>query len=134
VTPPIDDEPLTHSVGIRHIFATGEMVTRVKRPSITCRHCGSRFRPPKQGRRPNYCSASCRQRAYEKRRLEAITNFAMTTLKADIAAMETRSRKGQLKHLIFTAVDEFGLEAVQATLREAEKKLKLRRMFGLDKG
>ena len=37
----------------------------------------------------------------------------MTALKADIAAMETRSRKGQLKHLIFTAVDEFGLEAVQ---------------------
>jgi hypothetical protein len=35
---------------------------------LKCLHCRKRFKPPPRGRTPLYCSASCRQRAYEKRK------------------------------------------------------------------
>ncbi len=34
---------------------------------IKCKQCGARFLPPNKGRRPRYCSAACRQKAYRKR-------------------------------------------------------------------
>ena len=34
---------------------------------IRCPICKTMFSPPNQGRRPRYCSAACRQRAYRKR-------------------------------------------------------------------
>ncbi|MGA7329687.1 MAG: hypothetical protein WBX25_35705 [Rhodomicrobium sp.] len=35
-----------------------------------CSHCRKRFTPGPRGRAPRYCSASCRQRAYEIRKFE----------------------------------------------------------------
>ena len=37
---------------------------------LKCAWCKNRFAPPSKGRRPIYCSHSCRQRAYEVRRAQ----------------------------------------------------------------
>ena len=39
---------------------------------MKCAWCKNRFAPPSKGRRPIYCSHSCRQRAYEVRRAQQI--------------------------------------------------------------
>lgn len=41
-------------------------VTKMR--SLRCAYCRAKFKPPARGRRPKYCSASHRQRAYERRR------------------------------------------------------------------
>ena len=38
------------------------------KPGEPCRHCGRPVTPSESGRMRLYCSRSCRQRAYEKRR------------------------------------------------------------------
>ena len=43
---------------------------RVKK--LRCERCRKLFLPPSKGRRPKYCSQSCRQRAYEARRAQQI--------------------------------------------------------------
>ncbi len=37
---------------------------------LRCGRCRKPFLPQSKGRRPNYCSQSCRQRAYEARRAQ----------------------------------------------------------------
>ena len=44
------------------------MTNRVTK--LKCSWCKKRFKPPSKGRRPKYCSHSCRQRAYEMRRAQ----------------------------------------------------------------
>ena len=34
---------------------------------LRCKACKKRFPPPARGRRPEYCSAACRQKAYRQR-------------------------------------------------------------------
>lgn len=43
-------------------------VTKVHRRKQRCRWCRQFFKPKAGGRPPLFCGASCRQRAYEKRR------------------------------------------------------------------
>jgi hypothetical protein len=38
-----------------------------RRPQIRCLNCGGSVRQPPRGRPKRYCSASCLQRAYERR-------------------------------------------------------------------
>jgi hypothetical protein len=38
---------------------------------LKCECCKAKFKRPARGRAPKYCSQSCRQRAYEKRKLQA---------------------------------------------------------------
>ena len=46
-----------------------ECVTKPVLPKLKCTWCWKRFKAQSLiGRRPQYCSASCRQRAYEKRK------------------------------------------------------------------
>jgi len=45
-----------------------EVVTKVGRRKQRCRWCRQFFKPKAGGRPPLFCSASCRQRAYEKRK------------------------------------------------------------------
>ncbi len=39
---------------------------------MVCVRCGWDFQPASQGRRPRYCSAACRQRAYRLREEERL--------------------------------------------------------------
>jgi hypothetical protein len=41
---------------------------RRRPPKLVCGWCDKRFAPQITGRPPSFCSASCRQRAYEKRK------------------------------------------------------------------
>jgi hypothetical protein len=66
-----------------------EFVT--KRPKrLRCFHCRKRFTAPQRGRPPRYCSASCRQRAYEKRRAssQVEAHLPLRLLARDIAAVQ----------------------------------------------
>ncbi|MEJ5919892.1 hypothetical protein [Corynebacterium sp. H78] len=38
-----------------------------QKPAPLCTHCGNEIAYSGRGRRPKFCSQSCRQRAYEKR-------------------------------------------------------------------
>jgi hypothetical protein len=51
------------------------------RSASRCLNCGASVRQPKRGRPKLYCSASCRQRAYERRLREPATE----ALKRDLA-------------------------------------------------
>ena len=57
--------PLALSSGKLQLCHVTKRVTKMK-----CRWCRKRFQPPSKGRRPRYCSHSCRQRAYEARRAQ----------------------------------------------------------------
>ena len=54
--------------------------------------CKKRFRPKARGRRPRYCSASCRQRAYERRQIEneVAQRIPMRLLAGDMEGIKTR--------------------------------------------
>jgi hypothetical protein len=43
-----------------------------KRAKTQCLWCRERITPQARGRTPRYCSASCRQRAYEARKLKLV--------------------------------------------------------------
>jgi hypothetical protein len=59
-----------------------------KRPK--CRRCGKGFKPKTTGRPALFCSASCRQRAYEKRRLSPFSA-------SDALALDLLPRAAQRK-------------------------------------
>jgi hypothetical protein len=71
---------------LRHMT---EFVT--KRPKrLRCLQCHKRFTAPQRGRPPRYCSPSCRQRAYEKRRAasQVEAQLPLRLLARDIAAVQ----------------------------------------------
>jgi hypothetical protein len=45
-----------------------EIVTKTRRPKRRCQWCKKHFQPKLTGRPALFCSASCRQRTYEKRK------------------------------------------------------------------
>ena len=57
-----------------------------------CKQCKRKFRPKAKGRRPLYCSDSCRQRAYERRRIEKeiAQRIPMRLLGGDMEGIKTR--------------------------------------------
>ena len=65
-----------------------------KRPKIKCGWCGTKFVPNPRGRTPRYCKPSCRQRAYEGRRLKLVQDrYRMTPLdrlRRDLAVVELK--------------------------------------------
>jgi hypothetical protein len=61
-------------------------VTKPKRRQRKCQWCREWFTPARRGRPARYCSPSCRQRAYERRRLEkADQDNASAALAQDLA-------------------------------------------------
>jgi hypothetical protein len=77
-----------------------EFVT--KRPKrLRCLHCCKPFTAPQRGRPPQYCSASCRQRAYEKRRAasQEEAQLPLRLLARDIAAVQDEFRRGVVEVL-----------------------------------
>jgi hypothetical protein len=60
-----------------------------------CAYCKKPFKPPHRGRPPRYCSASHRQQAYIRRRMNAYAershSIPMRLLANDIYAMQTKA-------------------------------------------
>jgi sigma54-dependent transcription regulator len=73
---------------------------------IRCSWCSTRFVPKTRGRRPKFCSASCRQRAYEGRRLKVVRDrhepSLYNLLKQDVAEV-------RLKTLVYKILVEAGV-------------------------
>lgn len=87
-----------------------------------CKWCRKRFRRQKRGRRPLYCCASCRQRAYERRRLEK--EFAqlipMRLLHADIESVQNRD---SIRAVVVDVLRELGFLARPAFSSKRKPKL-----------
>lgn len=69
-----------------------------------CRWCPKRFKPLSRGRRPLYCSQSCRQRAYEARRAQQ--NVPGLLLGRDMGDIRT---KAGVKRAVVEVLRELGL-------------------------
>ena len=61
---------------------------------VKCKQCRTLFLPPNRGRRPRYCSAACRQKAYRKRAGNP-HRAALRALKSSIYAIRDRSARGR---------------------------------------
>jgi hypothetical protein len=74
---------------IRHVTTPG---------ILSCEHCGGKFEPARaRGGRPiptRYCSNSCRQRAFEERKVQRRIEEATAALRAEI--VELRRRLGEV--------------------------------------
>ncbi len=75
-----------------------------------CKQCKRKFRPKAKGRRPLYCSDSCRQRAYERRRIEKeiAQRIPMRLLGGDMEGIKTRDG---VRKAIVDVLRELGLIA-----------------------
>jgi len=90
-------------------------VTR-KRARVRCRWCGRRFQPAARGPVAIYCSASCRQRAYEKRERDKL---AQDELSARLARDLEKINQLPLKRAL-RVNDELLRENDELTTRVAE--------------
>ncbi len=88
-------------------------VTKSVTKKIKCARCKTRFKPPRRGRRPKYCSHSCRQRAYEARRAAQYIPSLLLTRDID----DIRTRDG-IRRAMIDLLCEYGI------LPEAPKRLK----------
>jgi hypothetical protein len=78
-----------------------------KRPkTVRCQWCRKRFAVPVRGRLPNYCSDSCRQRAYQKRKWRGEGPVAL--LAKDLAHLRVRE---WLRKEIWALLVQAGLAA-----------------------
>ena len=59
-----------------------------------CKECKERFMPPTRGRRPRYCSAACRQKAYRKRAANPHSPV-LRALKSDLYAIKDLSARAR---------------------------------------
>lgn len=58
----------------------------VRRPKTgRCQRCGQQFPMPLRGRERQYCSSSCRQRAYEQRRARPVASVLEQLLRDDLS-------------------------------------------------
>jgi hypothetical protein len=102
------------------------LMGRAKRPrTIRCQCCRKSFKVPIRGRLPNYCSASCRQRAYQKRKWRGEGPFAV--LAEDLAHIRVRE---WLRKEIWSLLVQAGLAAPHSPVppiapRRSRAKLKL---------
>ena len=72
---------------VRYFRNVTKTVTKPKPKKRRCAWCRNDFRPSGRGRPPRFCSNSCRQRAYEKRReqQQATTIYgALRALRRDL--------------------------------------------------
>ena len=72
-----------------------------KRPR-KCSECGARLAPARTGRPPRYCSAACRQRAYERRR--AKRKDPKRALRADLT--EALKLRRSVRREVLRVLDE----------------------------
>jgi len=103
----------------RRLFSgTIRQMTKTVTKKMKCAWCKSRFKPPLRGRRPKYCSHSCRQRAYEARRAEQ--NIPSLLLGRDMDNI--RSRDG-IRRAVVDVLRELGM--LPETSKGAKPQLRL---------
>ena len=61
---------------------------------MKCKQCRTPFLPSNRGRRPRYCSATCRQKAYRKREANP-HRHVLKLLKSDLYAIRDSSARGR---------------------------------------
>jgi hypothetical protein len=59
-----------------------------------CPTCKNKFAPPPRGRRPRYCSAACRQKAYRKRTSDPHAHLKALCL-SDLYKIEDKTARAQ---------------------------------------
>jgi hypothetical protein len=75
---------------------------RQQRRRAKCAFCGLDFSPQKRGRLPRFCSATCRQRAYERR--HAGGDAATTVLAKDLDRRQVRQAiRDEILDILLTA-------------------------------
>ena len=78
-----------------------------------CDWCKERLRQPRRGRRRTYCTASCRQRAYETRRLEreVANRLPAPTPGRDMANVDIAdvADRDAFRRAVVDILEEFGL-------------------------
>ena len=73
---------------------------------IKCRSCKKSFYPPPFGRRPRYCSAACRQKAYRER-AAALHQQALKALESDLYQIKDITARGKAA---IKVLEELGYE------------------------
>ncbi len=73
---------------------------------LKCRACKKSFYPPPFGRRPVYCSAACRQKAY-RGRAAAPHRQALKALRSDLYRIEDNTARGKAA---IKVLEELGYE------------------------
>lgn len=68
---------------------------------IKCARCGKKFAPPPRGRRPKYCSRSCRQRTYEARAEQRKLPFRLMA-----RDLESAKVKAEVRRLVVEVLEE----------------------------
>lgn len=71
-----------------------------------CAWCKATLSQPARGRRLSYCSASCRQRAYEERRRQKLENSPVRLLARDINTARVR---GLIQTMLVAELKRIGL-------------------------
>jgi len=84
----------------------------IKRPkSIKCGVCKTRVKIKGRGRVPEFCSQSCRQRAYQKRKWQR--PYSVELLARDIATLRVRTA---IRAEIWAIMQQLGLVDKHATI------------------
>jgi hypothetical protein len=92
------------------------MMRRRRRPRTKkCKRCGKPIKVAVKGRVPTYCGQSCKQQAYQTRRLRG----PMLLLEQDIATMKVQAF---IRREIRDALKEAGLISESQPLVEAPKR------------
>ena len=73
---------------------------------VKCKQCRTPFLPPNRGRRPRYCSAACRQKAYRKRAGNPLRGM-LRALNSDLYAISDRSAR---ERAAVKVLEELGYE------------------------
>ena len=84
-----------------------KQVAKRARRKRTCAWCREKFSPLGRGRPPRYCSDSCRQRAYEKRRAQRPSiGGALKALKRDLAQSQMDAH---IREVVVQVLEDCGL-------------------------
>ena len=81
------------------------MLNKIKRPkSAKCASCRERFRVKAKGRVPTYCSQSCKQMGYLRRKL--LGPMPLLLLRKDIATVQVRDA---IRREVWSIMQQAGL-------------------------
>jgi hypothetical protein len=103
--------PDTTSAFITTFTTVTQRVTKRARKRRKCGWCREWFKPQPKGRPPSYCSASCRQRAFEQRREQRRrTDPLRAALDSDLAETMERTK---LRKRVIRMIEVLGLDPEQ---------------------
>ena len=91
-------------------------MTKRARRKRSCTWCREKFLPSDRGRPPRFCSSSCRQRAYEKRRAQRPSiGGAFKALRRDIAGLRMDAH---IREVMMEVLEDCGLVEKRSRARK----------------